>query len=210
MFAFELFKGFSRAPKNEGQIGLLYQFLCTRMKIVKQDTYRRQQAPHLKALCSLTKYEFKCTITMEPFPLPQSRDPSGSMDYAPAAGAASAQPSIMVADSPAAHRHQHMHEVDPSLITPIKPNEQQLKAKKKQLQLQLAIVNNDVKKPVKQSLREASAAGKPLKWPPVSSAKSLPPLAGRMADLTKGDKGLFGKRNTVEFEVNQECEFLAS
>jgi hypothetical protein len=74
----------------------------------------------------------------------------------------------------------------------------------------LAIVNNDVKKPVKQSLREASAAGKPLKWPPVSSAKSLPPLAGRMADLTKGDKGVFGKRNTVEFEVNQECEFLAS
>jgi hypothetical protein len=153
-----------------------------------------------------------CSTTMDSFPPPQSREPSGSMNSPPTAGAAAAaaaQPSIMVADSPAYH-HQQMNEVDPSLITPIKLHEHQIKAKKKQLQLQLAIVNNDFKQPVKPSLREKSAVGKPLKWPPVSSAKSLPPLAGRMADLMKGEKGVFGKRNTIEFEVNQECEFLAS
>ena len=130
------------------------------------------------------------------------------MDIPPSGAAAAPQPeAFTIADSPT-QANVHMLEVDPSaLITPIKPNEQQLRAKKKQLQLQLAIVNNDssttVKKPAKKAEAAAVAAGKPLKWPPVSSAKSLPPLAGRMADLTKS-----GKRNTIEFEVNQECKLL--
>ena len=55
-----------------------------------------------------------------------------------------------------------------------------------------------------------SSSAKPLKWPPVSSSKSLAPLAGRMADLmtTRGEKKGWGKRNTIEFEVNQECELI--
>lgn len=108
-----------------------------------------------------------------------------------------------IAESPVQHNQPNVPTDDPSaLITPIKPNEE-LKAKKKQLQLQLAIVDkSDVPEPATKN----PATTKPFKWPPVSSTKSLPPLSGRMADLTKGERGVFGKRNTIEFEVNQECE----
>ena len=116
-------------------------------------------------------------------------------------------------ESPIAHQHNqlnNMNDVDPSaLITPVKADEQQLRARKRQLQLQLAIVNkaepSDSKPPAKADTKRQDT--KPLRWPPVSSAKSLPPLAGRMADLTKGKNDVFKKKNTIEFEVNQECEF---
>ena len=146
---------------------------------------------------------------MDKIPLPQNRD--GNMDAPPSAPAPAANVST-IAESPKQNSSiQPMDDtIDPSaLITPIKVNEQQLKAHKKQLQLQLAVVNksDDTPAPVKESKR-SKADGKPLKWPPVSSSKSLAPLAGRMADLTRGEKG-WGKRNTIEFEVNQECEFVA-
>ncbi|KAL9188447.1 hypothetical protein ACHAXT_006825 [Thalassiosira profunda] len=48
-----------------------------------------------------------------------------------------------------------------------------------------------------------------VKWPPVSSARSLPPLSGRAEDLLLADEspssGKAGSRDTIEFEVNQEC-----
>ena len=68
-----------------------------------------------------------------------------------------------------------------------------------------------------------------VKWPPVSSTKALPPLSGRVLDLsslanedTNASSSLGGskkgggimkqqqhhKRNVIEFEVNQECEFI--
>jgi hypothetical protein len=61
-----------------------------------------------------------------------------------------------------------------------------------------------------------------IKWPPVSSAKALPPLLGRVFELsvakdnaasTDGSKKGGGmrqqeQRNVIEFEVNQECEFV--
>ncbi|KAL7548804.1 hypothetical protein ACHAWF_012060 [Thalassiosira exigua] len=59
-----------------------------------------------------------------------------------------------------------------------------------------------------------------IKWPPVSSSKSLPPLSGRVGDLWDAEDGAVGggeakrakkakkkttARDAIEFEVNQEC-----
>jgi hypothetical protein len=150
------------------------------------------------------------TITMDSFPPPpqsQAHRHRNAVDSLAVPGGVIPR-AATIAGSPA-HHQPVIYEVDPSLITPIKPHEQQLRAKKKQLQLQLAIINKSETKPE----AYAKAGKKPqevkhFKFPPVSSSKSLPPLSGRMADLTKGERGVFGKRNTIEFEVNQECEFL--
>ena len=56
-----------------------------------------------------------------------------------------------------------------------------------------------------------------IKYPPVSSTKSLPPLTGRLEDLSKAEttetsssrKGKISRSSssdTIEFEVNQECK----
>jgi len=64
----------------------------------------------------------------------------------------------------------------------------------------------------------STTAAKPasiIKWPPVSSIKSLPPLSGRVSNLLTAENNSHapsgGKMNTsvqdtIEFEVNQECE----
>jgi hypothetical protein len=61
------------------------------------------------------------------------------------------------------------------------------------------------------------------KWPPASSAKSLPPVSGRISDLLRhqttssggnDNDGLdklrpnhaLGAKDAIEFEVNQECK----
>jgi hypothetical protein len=111
---------------------------------------------------------------------------------------AAAATSRATVDSPTFRQHEPTIDEPASLITPIKPTEQVLRAKKKQLQLQLALVNKK---------REEQKKHAVVKWPPVASVKSLPPLAGRMMDLQKDGAG-FNKMNTIEFEVNQECEFL--
>ena len=154
---------------------------------------------------------------MDSFPNNQSRQSQDrNIASSPSKGAAAAttvERASNVNESPIAHQLNqlnNMNDVDPSaLITPVKADEQQLRARKKQLQLQLAIVNkaepSDSKTLAKADTKRQDT--KPLRWPPVSSAKSLPPLAGRMADLTKGKNDVFKKKNTIEFEVNQECEF---
>eukprot|EP00804_Cyclotella_cryptica_P010784 CCRYP_008733-RB/>CCRYP_008733-RB protein AED:0.03 eAED:0.03 QI:381/1/1/1/1/0.83/6/3101/1099 len=121
----------------------------------------------------------------------------------------------------------HDGDVNTALITPIKATEQQKQGKRKQLQLQLALVHKPergknvrtkstvvLKKKAteiaQEGVRTKPCSGAPLKWPPVSSVKSLPPLAGRMADLVKEDTDIgFTKNNTIEFEVNQECTSIA-
>jgi hypothetical protein len=45
-----------------------------------------------------------------------------------------------------------------------------------------------------------------IKWPPVSSTKSLPPLTGRVANLVKTGQSSSKGKGTIEFEVNQECK----
>ena len=45
-----------------------------------------------------------------------------------------------------------------------------------------------------------------IKWPPVSSTKSLPPLTGRVANLVKTEQSSPKGKGTIEFEVNQECK----
>ena len=47
-----------------------------------------------------------------------------------------------------------------------------------------------------------------IKWPPVSSSKSLPPLSGRVSDLLRAEmsNSRGSLRDTIEFEVNQECK----
>jgi hypothetical protein len=45
-----------------------------------------------------------------------------------------------------------------------------------------------------------------IKWPPVSSTKSLPPLTGRVANLVKTGQSSSTGKGTIEFEVNQECK----
>lgn len=149
---------------------------------------------------------------MDSFPNQSRQSQARSMASSPSSGAANATAvhrASNVNESPTAHQH-NINDVDPSaLITPIKADEQQLRARKKQLQLQLAIVNktrpSDSEPLAKADTKRQDT--KPPRWPPVSSAKSLPPLAGRMAGLTKGKKDVYKKKNTIEFEINQECEF---
>jgi len=54
-----------------------------------------------------------------------------------------------------------------------------------------------------------------IKWPPVSSTKSLPPLSGRVSNLLPAEDNSHAPssrklstsvQDTIEFEVNQECE----
>ena len=54
-----------------------------------------------------------------------------------------------------------------------------------------------------------------IKWPPVSSTKSLPPLSGRVSNLLPDENNSYAPsssklstsvQDTIEFEVNQECE----
>ncbi len=129
------------------------------------------------------------------------------------------------------------------IITPVKAapeiHKELSKGKKRQhTQLQLAIVkknigendskNNSVtarskhvvlktlEKKKKSSEVARYAATSVIKWPPVASAKSLPPLAGRIADLfeEKTTGGMrrkdrsteFTAKGKIEFDVNQECE----
>ena len=64
-------------------------------------------------------------------------------------------------------------------------------------------------------------SGHTIKWPPASSTKSLPPLSGRISDLldhsqhmnndankTLKSNPALSTRDTIEFEVNQECNFV--
>ena len=113
---------------------------------------------------------------------------------------------------------------------------QQQQSKKRQLQLtaeksglgapsssSLLVNNNDnkgmvlkkhKKKKSPAAIAEAMGEQQPtapsIKWPPVSSSKSLPPLSGRVSDLLMADvsstTGKVSSRDTIEFEVNQECE----
>ena len=64
----------------------------------------------------------------------------------------------------------------------------------------------------------STTTAKPLstiKWPPVSSTKSLPPLSGRVSNLLIAEDNSHAPssrklstsvQDTIEFEVNQECE----
>ena len=73
----------------------------------------------------------------------------------------------------------------------------------------------------------ATAASPAIRWPPASSAKSLPELMGRVSDLWKaeqassssssissspspGKRGTTGRERTIEFEVDQECKSMRS
>ena len=71
---------------------------------------------------------------------------------------------------------------------------------------------------------QSNTSGKTIKWPPASSAKSLPPLSGRISDLLHQTQQLMTSKNdddangnqkrcptmhakdVIEFEVNQECK----
>ena len=61
----------------------------------------------------------------------------------------------------------------------------------------------------------AAKSASNIKWPPVSSTKSLPPLSGRVSNLLIAEDSLHAPsssklstsvHDTIEFEVNQECE----
>ena len=209
------------APKIKLQIRFLYQFLRLSLLLEKASHAKTENQKHQHSDRSTTA----TTHTMDAIPPPQSQATQQQKDCNMDSFPSTAAKAPTQAESP--HQNPSLIQpimnnnipVDPSaLITPIKVNEQQLKARKKQLQLQLAIVNHkseDTPAPSgKESQRSKEAGGsssaKPLKWPPVSSSKSLAPLAGRMADLmtTRGEKKGWGKRNTIEFEVNQECELI--
>jgi len=125
-----------------------------------------------------------------------------------------------------------------ALITPTKAvseqQQQQLQhpSKKEKRQLQLTVENGTsgkvvLKKHKKKKSSEAAAslsASSTIKWPPVSSTKSLPPLSGRVEDLlravsqqqpvtnegntrsrTSGSGMASSASDVIEFEVNQEC-----
>ena len=83
--------------------------------------------------------------------------------------------------------------------------------------------------PSSRAIAEEKESAEKIKWPPVSSSKSLPPLAGRIAHLAEennpvtstttgkqrrksignnNSRDLFSARRTIEFDVNQECEFV--
>ena len=63
---------------------------------------------------------------------------------------------------------------------------------------------------IAEAMGEQQPTATSIKWPPVSSSKSLPPLSGRVSDLLMADvssnTGKVSSRDTIEFEVNQECE----
>mmetsp|Transcript_25991 Transcript_25991/g.50424 ORF Transcript_25991/g.50424 Transcript_25991/m.50424 type:complete len:1257 (-) Transcript_25991:285-4055(-) len=83
---------------------------------------------------------------------------------------------------------------------------------------QIVLKTLQKKKKTVESTRDAErgAPTSVVKWPPVASAKSLPPLAGRIADLAEertatGGTSRYERSNeftakgTIEFDVNQEC-----
>ena len=74
-----------------------------------------------------------------------------------------------------------------------------------------------VEKNHKKNTTTAAKPASTIKWPPVSSTKSLPPLSGRVSNLLiaednshapSGDKLNTSVQDTIEFEVNQECEYI--
>ena len=160
---------------------------------------------------------------------------SQSPDSPPAAAFASAS----AAGTSPIHTNSSLSAVDDysALITPTKavgegqqqqhhpPFKKEKKRQHTQLQLAVEKVGGASSKVVlknKHKKKKSSASNEPppssvpqsIKWPPVSSTKSLPPLVGRFPDLLKAEQSssLRGKKevsqDTIEFEVNQECECM--
>ena len=203
----------------------------------------------IRLFCTLHIARLLSSLMHPPIDHGNSGDPSGSQrknyDYILPSSPPSSKGMIeQNPDSPPAMdgRPEHFADANSALITPIKLEQQLTTTKKRQhTQLQLAIVKEgrhdgtassklvlQTKDRNKKLCRQTSEEqGKtkstsPIKWPPVSSVKSLPPLAGRIADLSKPEvarlpsmlkdgkrkKGMnvLSSRNTIEFEVNQECK----
>ena len=64
---------------------------------------------------------------------------------------------------------------------------------------------------IAEAMGEQQPTATSIRWPPVSSSKSLPPLSGRVshlltADVPSNTSSKVSSRDTIEFEVNQECE----
>jgi hypothetical protein len=101
-----------------------------------------------------------------------------------------------------------------SLITPMKVGSKG-DLKNSKVTKQKSVTNNKDNAAVSSS---KSGSGNIIKWPPASSTKSLPALSGRISDLLQHVRGnnyvndklkphpTLGARDTIEFEVNQECK----
>lgn len=153
---------------------------------------------------------------------------------AAASASASAAASLVPNSSSKSTAASAVHDAYSTLITPTKAvfeGQQQIKKDKKR-QLQLTVEKGDgaagpygkiVLKNKHKKKRSAAAepevttkapSSSAIKWPPVSSTKSLPPLLGRVEDLLKAEQSSkpssasskATSRDTIEFEVNQECE----
>jgi hypothetical protein len=83
--------------------------------------------------------------------------------------------------------------------------------------------NTNASTSTKKGVNSSSSSTNIIKWPPASSAKSLPSISGRISDLlyhtaaatVGGSNDALDKvkshhalrsRETIEFEVNQECK----